>query len=133
MPPFINVYTRAFALCASSFPSGMYFHYLLLLIALLLPRFIAALNSPPSGAITIGAGKDYATLSEALQDESSNVSGFRNRQWGWNKELTVSFSVDTFFSPCAQTPLPIDIFYLCRNLYWASLDLSPKHQDIWTD
>lgn len=44
------------------------------LLALLLPVLSAfALSSPPSGAITVGSGGKYATLSAALLDTSSSV------------------------------------------------------------
>lgn len=35
---------------------------------------VLALSSPPSGAITIGKGGKYSTISAGLQDTSSSVS-----------------------------------------------------------
>jgi hypothetical protein len=43
------------------------------ILALSLGRFALAYNSPPTGAITIGSGGTYATISAALQDTSSSV------------------------------------------------------------
>jgi pectinesterase len=43
------------------------------ILALSLGRFALAYNSPPTGAITVGSGGTYATISAALKDTSSSV------------------------------------------------------------
>ena len=49
----------------------MHAHFLLLLSYLIVGAF--AFSSPPAGAITVGPGGKYSTLSAALKDTSSEV------------------------------------------------------------
>ena len=50
----------------------MYARLLLLFSAVITGAL--ALSSPPSGAITVGSGGKYSSLSAALKDTSSSVS-----------------------------------------------------------
>lgn len=52
----------------------MLFNLIVTFVLHILPLSVAALSSPPSGAITVGPGGKYATLSAALADTSSSVN-----------------------------------------------------------
>lgn len=80
---------------------------------LVLPAF--ALSSPPSGAITIGQGGKYATISAAMQDSSSSVSDHLKL-----RERVYLFAV-------------LGVFHFLGDLQGTSPYNQVQHQDLWTN
>ena len=90
-------------------------------LLLLFSAFITgalALSSPPSGAITVGNGGKYSTLSAALKDTSSSVST-TNR---------TAVTCPTLIA-CA----PPDVLHLLRNVHGHRHHHAREHHDLRAD
>ena len=76
-----------------------------------------AYSSPPSGAITVGSGGDYSSLSEALEDTSSSVS-----------------TANRTMLACQGLTLPsTDVLHLRGDLHGHRYNYTLEHQDLRAD